>query len=564
MDAEQRPANSDLYVFGTGQVAAAPGLKPEETTLFVTPEKHALAEAIANGLEVPIVWQHGGLEDGQPRAPGADGHVHVPSDRKTGRVMHAMVDQHDKLLLVAQLFWDAPETADIRARLERGERLGFTLGTNLMRGRGVVADKRLDHVGITDAPAFGEEERRHADGTVSSTGTWLHLNTLTPDTLVEHMQRFLHEPGMYVPTAVRARYDAAAQRLRIKQDRALRSEPVTLGASASVPTMASTVSDAINTALGAPAPQQPPAQQQQPPAQPAQAAPAPVKPAMATDEFERRCQVLEQQVQAYYGKEPEVLSIEDLNRARTYQKEYSELLKEGQRELWQLQPTSTAALLRLSHIVNLYEQNIKKEIGKLKTPEEREQAARSLAFGNTGERLTANYVLGGATKEMLNARDAELKLQAERAELARKEQTAREQKLRDDMEVEYKKRAKAQEDELEELRAAKRARLTAEAVVAAEKPALAAAPEPVSIGAGGFSLPNQGKFVDDLFVRSFLTYDGKIGLDRYAAMQHLYNPSTDKNLAANLAAVNGYMGIHKDVPLMAYSGETLAPRPEGF
>lgn len=77
-----------------------------------------------------------------------------------------MVDKYGRLMAVAELYWDAPETEVVLARLAKGERLGFSLGTVYQKlGETSVINKRVDHLGLTDNPAYAGETS--ADGKTS-------------------------------------------------------------------------------------------------------------------------------------------------------------------------------------------------------------------------------------------------------------------------------------------------------------------------------------------------------------------------------------------------------------
>jgi hypothetical protein len=183
-----------MYFVGTAQphMPAADG-PSEETTFYTRDEKRQLADRIAErALELPAVMEHG-----EAYRHGADADKVTPTPAKVGRVSGAMVDRHGNLVVLGEMFWDAPEARTvIDAVNNKKVRYGLSLASTLERSPGVVHSKTIDHVGITSDPEFGD------------IGSWLHYGNLTPDGILPRLQELMNEEGMYVPAAMRANLES--------------------------------------------------------------------------------------------------------------------------------------------------------------------------------------------------------------------------------------------------------------------------------------------------------------------------------------------------------------------
>ncbi len=423
-------ADADLYLFGTAQLPAPAGATADETMLYTDEELHAFLDALMDGDEegLPAVWQHAGGELGDRSAFGADGLFHAPPERTIGRLVHGMVDKQKRLMLTTRLDGKAPETAEIRARLERGEPIGYSMGTNMLKGFGVVKNKKFDHIGITDDPAYGAPITRDAvTGLPASTGTYIHVAALSPEGFLNQMRPYLTEPGMYIPQRIRQRFagaDGAIKQAPLLSPQTRAAVPVSIGAS--------NMSDTTPVT-------QPPATQQ-PPAPVAQPAPAqPAAPTLSGEQAERELLALSAQVMAVYKDEPTKLSYEDHVRAMSFYQQHENVMKRAGISLLNIPNESKRAMSRLIDILDIYKQYGRKAIEQDQPTEE----ARNEVVANMDKRFVANSVFASATKirdeenrAMLNAKEQEEKLRAEVVERKAAEAEAARKTAADAMEVE--------------------------------------------------------------------------------------------------------------------------------
>ncbi len=205
-------APTSLLLIGTVQ-PHMPGCDgPSEAVLFHTrEEKRAFADALAGRelAEVPLCLDHAGMEREPAPAPGEPlRHVVVPTKARIGRYVNAWVDKGGNLMAAAELYWDAPETREVIASMRRGEHWGFSLGVDAIREPGIARNKSVNHLGLTRAPAYGD------DVPAGTQTTWVHEASLSPNGIVNALAPYLQEEGAYIPDAMRRTYEpllAAAQ-----------------------------------------------------------------------------------------------------------------------------------------------------------------------------------------------------------------------------------------------------------------------------------------------------------------------------------------------------------------
>lgn len=535
---------SDVFVFGTAQLAAPKGAAEHETMLLTTEEKRRFVDALADGSQppLPVVWQHAGAEAGaRDGFSAADGLFHAQSTGKViGHVKHAMMDSQGRLMFMARLDWDAPETAKARELLQSGKPLGFSVGTNMLRGTAEVRDKSLDHVGLTDEPAYeGDPMELVADPAAdgqpprpASNGTWLHLATLTPATLVDKMREYLEEPGMYVPDPVRARYAAAEA---FKQQALLAAQPP------AEPAPSVTMSAPVTNTN-----EQQPAQTQQPAAAP------PAEQRMSIEQAELELKALAQQVLALYATDPAVLSYEDITRARALDAQFEDVMKRAGIRLGSLPVDARKAMMRLTDVLDLYKQFSSKAIEQDQpTPETRKEVIE-----NMHQRFVANSVFASATKIMQNARQQEEQLRREveakkkaEEEAAAAERESLQKRIR---ELESAAQQPAKKARVEESRPV--------AVLPAAAAAQAAELKPLSVGAsrgtGGSGLTldvykrenTRAVYVsDDVYLRDWLPQTDK----RMAMFEYSAPHALDKESMKSYHNVTQLLQKHWDNPYTA-------------
>jgi hypothetical protein len=199
MNIVQDDTTGNLFVFGTAQVGAKAGRKPDEVPIFTRDELVALVDKCARGehARIPFVYDHAG----ENLRPLEDGQCHAPESTHMGYMLHGAVDKRGQLLVVAHLDGKHPDTQRVRERVMRGEVLGLSIGLNYHTGYAWFGNKKLDHIGITDDPMFGGAIA--ADGQTGH-GTYLHFAAATPGALAREIQPYLTEEGMHVPDAARA------------------------------------------------------------------------------------------------------------------------------------------------------------------------------------------------------------------------------------------------------------------------------------------------------------------------------------------------------------------------
>ena len=476
---------SDLFVFGTALPPADNHGGPAHETMFLAKdEMHSLVEAIAKRSreELPVVWEHAGAEQGIALPD-----QHAPANKKMGRVVLGGVDGKGNLLLAAQLQWDAPETEDIRARLERGEKLGFSIGMNADRTFGHVANKVIDHVGITPVPLYGGEVA--ADGSATA-GTWLHVATLSADGLISEIQPYLKEADMYFPADVRARYE--------RRDEPFEPAALSLPAAEPLRSVSVGASQIVGKMSGVDTPTAPATPQPV-----AAAAPAPLDPALASKEL----QLITEEVERRFGRAPDKLTYEDYELARSLTDKYETVMKRADLGFARISPQHLVGLNKLAQYLSVYKHYTDLAIDAQEETAAGREEMRALLGKPETSRPMAKMVLASGNA-IMNSHAVEAKKLRDEVEAKK---TAEAKKLSEDAVALEKEAGQKRIRELEQQLAdaqSKRTRVEPPAPVVAAPVIKAEAPaqvEKVSVGASRFVRAKTDRIVNenDMFWEAF-------------------------------------------------------------
>ncbi len=147
-------------------------------TLLRPEEKWEYVQA-ATTRSTPVVMDHAGI---------TKAHAAPPSEAVVGDTMGAWHDPVGNVLQVLRLPSSKATTADVFDDLERGEKWGVSLFTNLGRDKetGDVAQLSVPHIGLTKDPAWGRVSVD--DGpTEYDRGSWVRYWTQDPRELQQHL-----------------------------------------------------------------------------------------------------------------------------------------------------------------------------------------------------------------------------------------------------------------------------------------------------------------------------------------------------------------------------------------
>ncbi len=369
---------------------------------------------------------------------------------------------------------------------------------------------------------------------MDTVGTWLHVGSTTPDGLVQQMQKFLAEDGMYVPASVRSMYATPAMPAAESKIGAYSEALVAVGASRHLLQPNSMADANINT----PAPTGLPAAQPvvtQPAAAPV--VPQPVAPAVSVipqpspealqQAFRAELAVLNAEVAKKYTTRPTDLTEGDLNEARATLRRYALAFERAGINPVEASPLLKTQMRILEDYVAVYSDSVEKSINKMyPMPEDRARAFTMLdQTSNPMHRdfmhavvANASSVYNSQVAEEARLRKANADLEAKTASDAREAEL---KKLRDEHAMvldNANKRARETEDKLTQLQQVKRARVDEFPASTAPLPAAAVTGAPVpgeivavgaSAGAGGAwwaqAPTDRVRNVDSQFFRSIAT-----------------------------------------------------------
>ncbi len=172
-------------------------------TLLRPEEKWKYVQSITRGKvgtkrRQPVVFEHAGL---------AQAHDRPPDEAVIGDTLCGWHDQEGNVFQVLRLPTSKPRTAEVFHDLERGDKWGTSLFTNLGRDpvKRTVEELSVPHIGMTKNPAWGNVDYEGGPHQYDR-GSWVRFWTQDPAELRSHLDReYMGKIMSRVPSDLRER-----------------------------------------------------------------------------------------------------------------------------------------------------------------------------------------------------------------------------------------------------------------------------------------------------------------------------------------------------------------------